>query len=114
MYKCEAMRKIPDVLLDYGYWLIAGQEAIPEKSGVYVILSRLRDAMFYDIIYIGSTSNLKRRISGHEVISQFKRGNGVTGIRCHFREASNYREIEVAMIQKHAPLANKNHQLHGQ
>lgn len=108
------MKKIPDILLDYGYWLVAGNDDIPSLPGVYVILIRIKQSIFYDTIYIGSTSNLKRRISGHEVINQFKGGNGVTGIRCHFREATNYRELEVAMIQKHAPLANKNHQLHGQ
>lgn len=94
--------------LDYGLWKSSGIDDIPNSPGVYIILARIPGEIRYEVYYIGSSSDLRRRLSGHEVLKGFGQ---TTKIRIHFLEIGNYKEYEVAMIQKYSPLANVHHQV---
>jgi excinuclease UvrABC nuclease subunit len=80
---------------------------IPEKPGVYVVY--ICAAPFFDPIYIGSTQNLKKRISSHEVIRVAK-GLFSRAITIKYKvvdDIGKMIDLECALINKIKPLVNK-------
>ena len=86
----------------------------PEKtSGVYMLVKcdvseyGLNSGYKKEIVYIGSSKNLKQRYQRHEVIKILKEVYDY--IQFYFRETQNYRTEEIKLIKLHKPKFNKQH-----
>jgi hypothetical protein len=82
----------------------------PSRPGVY-LLGRLLPAkrpkdMVYEILYVGSSKSLHKRLKRHPVkrLLEVHYGNVVS---IHFQERDNYREREKELIKLIQPLYNK-------
>lgn len=97
-------------ITNFGIWPCDYTDVIPNEPGVYVILVMTCGRNFiYETLYIGSTSNLRKRLYNHEVLREFSKYK----LRVHFIVSSNYKEHERIMIKHHSPLANKHHNMYG-
>jgi len=77
----------------------------PDKSGIYLIVLPKNNFLNYEILYVGSTKNLKVRYARHEVIRLLKEFYGY--VQFYFKETENYREIERKLIKIIQPRYNK-------
>jgi len=102
------MKELPKYILNFALWKVVGVDHVPRESGVYVILGRIPSSQTYDIIYIGSSKCLERRLHRHPIILKHSDEWGVK-TRIHFIEFDDYLLLEKEMIKRHSPLANKQH-----
>ena len=76
----------------------------PNKPGVHLIVAITFISFGYDIIYVGSSCNLKNRYKNHEVIRS--ESNNYDHIQFYFKECDNYLEIEKKLIKVIQPKLN--------
>lgn len=100
--------KIHPSLLEFGDWPCLHTDKVNHEPGVYVILAKVgSDSLRYETLYIGCSKNLRRRLNNHEVV---KRYSGSTfSIRIHFLYTKQYRDYEIALIERYNPLVNILH-----
>lgn len=79
----------------------------PERSGVYAVCAKENSRSAEHVLYIGSTSNLRKRISSstHPYRIAFER----FPVHVRFFECENYKQIEIEMIKKYRPIMNTQH-----
>lgn len=84
-------------------------DQFPEKPGVYAIvwLDIINTPQESELLYIGSAQNIKRRIRGHEVIKIAGALVKEKYIITYFKEAENYKEMELKLIKSLKPIINK-------
>jgi len=83
----------------------------PEKSGVYAVVAtdlNLDSDCYGDreLVYIGSTSNLKTRYVGHEVLKVLRAMFPINHVAFYFFETTNYKNYEKRLIKKLEPRIN--------
>lgn len=98
-----------DLFLDIGLWQTHPNDDIPKCGGVYALLIMSRLSEIYEVLYVGSSKNLKQRISSHELLINHRKGTSSTKYKICFIPIENYREYEKAAIRKYQPLANIHH-----
>ena len=80
----------------------------PTKAGVYIIvrpIMELSRIVHYEVLYVGSASNIKQRYDRHEVRRIL---NIVYGyIQFYFKVVENYKKEEIALIKKYHPKFNQ-------
>jgi len=77
----------------------------PSKKGVYLIVGVVfTPELRKEIIYIGSSSNLKQRSKNHEVIKS--NHSLYDHIQFYFKECSNILDFEKYLIKKVQPKYN--------
>ena len=77
---------------------------VPELSGVYVIFMFNYGSRRMRLIYIGSSKNLKKRISTHPILSK-----KVFNTKLYFMVCQDYFGIEKHLIKKHKPILNRTY-----
>lgn len=87
-------------------WLDTNFAKPPNYPGVYFIyaLGVGGYGPWCELLYIGSTNNLRRRLSGHPIT----KGYNPSGFRITYKETLDYRNIEKLAIRRFHPLANVN------
>jgi len=82
----------------------------PNYSGVYGVF--LYRNMVPEILYIGSSKNIKKRVSSssHFYLQLFEKHqeDGDLIVTRSF-PCSNYKELEIVLIKKYKPILNKTH-----
>lgn len=80
----------------------------PESSGVYMIVEFSRFNNDTEIVYVGSSKNILKRVMNpnHPYRQQPKQG---LKRRCLTYECENFKELEVELIGGLNPRINKNH-----
>lgn len=75
----------------------------PQTPGVYLwvnlIFNHKKNAIDYEILYVGSTNNLARRYLHHEKRSVFRQLYG-NNLRFYFQENDDYYETEKRLIKE--------------
>jgi excinuclease UvrABC nuclease subunit len=72
---------------------------IPERPGVYLIVNT--DFNFrHEVLYVGSSQNLKQRHSRHEVLRILSEMYDGLGVRFYFREEPDYLSVEKQLIKE--------------
>ncbi|QLH11253.1 GIY-YIG nuclease family protein [Nitrosarchaeum sp. AC2] len=98
-----------------GYWREINSGGIPNSSGIYLVYcckynTAEKTVAIRKLIYIGESSKVNERISGHEKKTECWNGKLQSGeVLCYsFASVSNPdREIaEAALIFKHKPVCN--------
>jgi excinuclease UvrABC nuclease subunit len=83
----------------------------PEVCGVYFILASdfvyLKPKTIQQIIYVGCSSNLKKRYTNHPVIKNNYRKYSC--LQFYFMPDNDYKKSEIALIKKIRPLLNIQH-----
>lgn len=81
----------------------------PEKSGVYLLASTKMDyinkKINYEILYVGSSTNLKQRYETHEVLRRLK--DKYEYVKFFFIEHKSHLTEEYRLIKKIKPPYNK-------
>lgn len=79
---------------------------IPQTSGVYLLMNRtLKNGKSkYDILYVGSSNNLKERLGNHEVYRFLNKM--YLDVVPYFKIESNYLEKEKELIKLLQPKFN--------
>jgi excinuclease UvrABC nuclease subunit len=88
-------------------WLTNHDSEIPKRPGVYVILIKVPKDSGFEVLYIGSSKNLRLRLKNHKHL----KSHAFSGdkYRVYFKECDNFKEVELALIKKFAPIANVHH-----
>ena len=88
-------------------WVDVSQCPPPNEPGVYFIYASGVSCFgpWCELLYVGSTSNLKRRLSSHKIIREHKS----TKLRITYSYAHDYSALEKEAIKRFAPLANIHH-----
>ena len=96
-----------------GYWREINKGGVPSKSGVYCVYSCLFDRQsdrvsIKKLIYVGESSNVRLRITGHERLEDWKRHLRSDETLCYsFAPISDDRDrAEAAIIYMHEPPEN--------
>lgn len=87
-------------------WPDTNQFIPPEEPGVYFIYYALHHEILgtsCELLYIGSTKNLRKRLSNHEVVRPLQHPEMV---RITYHTCQDYRRIEKEAIVMFSPLAN--------
>lgn len=105
---------IYETFLKLEYWHTLGVDPVPNASGIYMILAMTATSWHYEVYYIGSSSDLKKRIKNHEVLRSFANSECEirSSVKVHFLPIDNHLEYEIAAIKKFNPLANVQHNTH--
>lgn len=84
---------------------------VPQSSGVYLLVSNNQ------IIYVGSSNNLKRRLEYHNICIKNGSNNGCqkdlykflqsNPFTVEFQLSTNYKEKEQKLIEEYNPIFNK-------
>ena len=79
---------------------------VPQKSGVYLIVDRkiINNKLKFDILYIGSSRNLKSRLSKHEVYRTLV--HFYNDVIIYFKEEENHLIMEKSLIKMIQPEFN--------
>lgn len=77
---------------------------VPKKSGVYLLVAYRESSSDGEIVYIGSSKNLSKRYSNHEVINKLEKS--YWHVRFYFEECENYLEREKQLIKSIHPKYN--------
>ena len=84
---------------------------LPESRGVYLLVHtyitdkpRLRN---HEILYVGSSTNLKERLRGHQTLRFLK--TQYEYVHCFFKECDSYYEYEKKIIKEVKPKYNIQH-----
>lgn len=80
----------------------------PNKPGIYMIVKPIVDVknltVSFDILYVGSSRNLHKRYSNHEVLDKAKDEYGY--VQFYFIEKENHFEEEKKLIKIFQPKYN--------
>lgn len=83
---------------------------LPGSPGVYLIVATdmldKHKTMQQEIVYIGSSRNIKKRVKTHPVVRVVKAYH--FSVSVHFKECGNYLQIEKELIGKYNPRININ------
>ncbi len=71
----------------------------PERPGVYLLVNATHDLQ-YEVLYVGSSKNLKQRRQRHEVLRVLSEVCDGWGVRFYFKEEDDYLEVEKKLIQQ--------------
>jgi excinuclease UvrABC nuclease subunit len=89
-------------------WRTLCTDTFPERPGIYV-LSVFKDGFFY-ALYVGRTSNLRRRIKEHWLVIEMIEFACSTGssfpVICFKDQSENLVEDEARFIKRLRPLLN--------
>lgn len=87
-------------------WLDTNQAKPPKEPGVYFIYYSSIGGFgpFCELLYIGSTNNLHRRLSSHKIIKEYSAGV----FRITYYITNDFRRLEKLAVERFAPLANIN------
>ena len=79
------------------------------KAGVYAICNRVHFEGIEDILYIGSSKNIHKRVYNrtHPYKFLYEFLKGITYIK--YFETTNYKKIEIDMIKMYCPKYNIQH-----
>lgn len=83
----------------------------PNKSGVYLLVKaeiltgHKSRYVKHEILYVGSSRNLKKRYNSHEVLNMLQKQHDY--IQFYFKEVDNHFEIEKELIKLIQPKYNK-------
>jgi len=98
-----------------GYWRDKDKKSIPEHSGVYFVYVAKYNAdkvIFFKLIYIGESENVRNRIIKHEKNSEWlqyvHQGNELC-FSTGYVQGSDRERVEAAYIFKHKPPINKEY-----
>lgn len=82
---------------------------IPERPGVYFLVQRnidvINNVVYYTVLYVGSSKNLKVRHDGHEVLRVLN--EIYDDVIFYFKEIDNYLEAEKQLIKLTQARFNK-------
>jgi predicted GIY-YIG superfamily endonuclease len=94
---------------EYGYWIHRIGTEFVEEPGNYIYAKETRSG-YWRPVYIGQTSNLKRRLAGHNE-EECARRNGATHIHAHTssRQESVRETEEKDLIKKWKPVCNEHY-----
>jgi predicted GIY-YIG superfamily endonuclease len=109
LYQLEACRKFRETKsLDLKY--VDSPDDLPETSGMYFLLYR------GEIVYIGHSSNLRKRIKNHKIVREyyFKNSDGMYNINCVYVElpVEEAKSIERNLIYISKPRSNEQGKPH--
>ena len=80
---------------------------IPETSGVYLFYSITLTEYNFKILYIGSATNLRKRVQRHEIIKVLRNLDyGLVFTRVHFCPKDEMLKLEKKLIQELKPTIN--------
>ena len=96
-----------------GYWLEAGVQSIPDRTGVYSVYACRHNAAantvaIRKLIYIGEAQNVRNRVSRHEKTPAWRRHLAAGEELCfNFAPIVTGRaRVEAALIHHHKPPEN--------
>lgn len=95
-------------LLDSGWLSPNGYSCfgVPEeKPGVYIFAIPIPPYTESEIVYVGSSKNLKKRLLGHEIKKEIKRDF----FKTYFFYCEDFISLEKSLIKKYSPRLNIKH-----
>jgi excinuclease UvrABC nuclease subunit len=72
---------------------------VPARPGVYLLVNTGFDLQ-HEILYVGSSKNLKQRRQRHEVLRVLSEMYSGYGVRFYFKEEADYLSVEKQLIKQ--------------
>ena len=106
-----------EIVMEFeGYWTEASEQFIPDRSGVYCVYRGVHDALnrkvhLRELIYIGESEHVRRRIRGHERKDLWKEHLKPGETLCYSFTPILYERnrAEAALIHEHQPPENADY-----
>jgi excinuclease UvrABC nuclease subunit len=73
--------------------------SVPPRPGVYLLVNTGID-MRHEVLYVGSSKNLKQRSGKHPVLRTLQEMYNGLGVRFYFKEEQDYISVEKQLIQQ--------------